>query len=40
MRRADVRWHPAAGAHGRPYWSAHLPGYLRFYSDALDARDG
>jgi enterochelin esterase-like enzyme len=37
---ADVRWHPAAGAHGRPYWSAHLPEYLRFYSDALDARDG
>jgi enterochelin esterase-like enzyme len=37
---ADVRWRPAPGAHGRPYWSAHLPDYLRFYSDALGARDG
>jgi enterochelin esterase-like enzyme len=36
---ADVRWHPAPGQHGRAYWSAHLPEYLRFYSDALDARD-
>jgi enterochelin esterase-like enzyme len=35
----DVRWRPAPGRHGRPYWSAHLPEYLRFYSDALDARD-
>ena len=34
---ADVRWHTAAGSHGRPYWSAHLPDYLRFYSDALGA---
>jgi enterochelin esterase-like enzyme len=34
---ADVRWHPAPGTHGRPYWSAHLPDYLRFYSDALGA---
>jgi enterochelin esterase-like enzyme len=34
---ADVRWHPAEGAHGRPYWSAHLLDYLRFYSDALGA---
>ena len=37
---ADVRWHPAPGVHGRPYWSAHLPDYLRFYSDALGARGG
>ena len=37
---ADVRWHPAPGQHGRAYWSAHLPDYLRFYSDALGARDG
>ena len=37
---ADIRWHPAPGTHGRPYWSAHLPDYLAFYSDALDARDG
>jgi enterochelin esterase-like enzyme len=36
----DVRWHPAPGEHGRPYWSAHLPEYLRFYSDALGARNG
>jgi len=36
---ADVHWHPAPGQHGRPYWSAHLPEYLRFYSDALGARD-
>jgi len=35
--RADVRWCPAPGSHGRPYWSAHLPDYLRFYSDALGA---
>jgi enterochelin esterase-like enzyme len=34
---ADVRWHSAAGTHGRPYWSAHLPDYLAFYSDALGA---
>jgi enterochelin esterase-like enzyme len=32
---ADVRWHPAPGGHGRPYWSAHLGDYLRFYSEAL-----
>ena len=37
---ADVRWHSAAGAHGRPYWSAHLPEYLAFYSDALGADEG
>ena len=37
---ADVTWRPAPGAHGRPYWSAHLTEYLRFYSDALGARDG
>jgi hypothetical protein len=36
----DVRWQPAPGAHGRPYRSAHLADYLRFYSDALAARDG
>jgi enterochelin esterase-like enzyme len=36
---ADVRWHPAEGAHGRPYWSAHLLDYLRFYSDALGATE-
>jgi enterochelin esterase-like enzyme len=36
---ADVRWHPAPGTHGRAYWSAHLPDYLRFYSEALGARD-
>jgi enterochelin esterase-like enzyme len=36
----DVRWHPAPGQHGRPYWSARLPNYLAFYSDALGARDG
>jgi enterochelin esterase-like enzyme len=35
----DVRWHPAPGEHGRPYWSAHLPEYLAFYSDELGARD-
>jgi enterochelin esterase-like enzyme len=34
---ADVQWHPAEGAHGRSYWSAHLLDYLRFYSDALSA---
>jgi enterochelin esterase-like enzyme len=34
---ADVQWHPAEGAHGRSYWSAHLLDYLRFYSDALGA---
>jgi enterochelin esterase family protein len=39
-RGADVRWHPDEGAHGRPYWSAHLPDYLRFYSEALGADDG
>jgi len=38
--QVDVRWQPAPGEHGRPYWSTHLPDYLRFYSDALDARDG
>jgi len=32
---ADVQWHPAPGTHGRPYWSAHLAEYLRFYSEAL-----
>jgi len=37
---ADVRWHPGDGQHGRAYWSAHLPDYLRFYSDALGARGG
>lgn len=37
---ADVLWHPAEGAHGRPYWTEHLPDYLRFYSDALDANAG
>lgn len=37
---ADVRWNPADGQHGRAYWSAHLPDYLRFYSDALGAREG
>jgi enterochelin esterase-like enzyme len=37
---ADVSWHPAPGAHGRPYWSAHLPDYLRFYSDALHTTGG
>jgi len=37
---ADVRWHSAPGIHGRPYWSAHLADYLRFYSDALGAREG
>jgi enterochelin esterase-like enzyme len=37
---ADVRWHPAEGAHGRSYWSAHLLDYLRFYSDVLGARAG
>jgi enterochelin esterase-like enzyme len=39
-RGADVRWNPAEGEHARPYWSAHLPDYLRFYSDALGADDG
>ena len=34
---ADVRWHSAQGSHGRAYWSAHLPDYLRFYSAALGA---
>jgi enterochelin esterase-like enzyme len=34
---ADVRWHPDPGEHGRPYWSAHLADYLRFYSQALGA---
>ena len=37
---ADVRWHPAEGGHGRAYWSAHLPDYLRFYSAALGAGTG
>lgn len=32
---ADVQWHPAFGEHGRPYWRAHLPEYLRFYSRTL-----
>jgi enterochelin esterase-like enzyme len=36
-RGADVRWNPAEGEHARPYWTAHLPDYLRFYSDALGA---
>jgi enterochelin esterase-like enzyme len=36
---AHVLWRPAPGEHGRTYWSAHLPDYLRFYSDALGARD-
>jgi enterochelin esterase-like enzyme len=38
-RGADVRWNPAEGDHARPYWTAHLPDYLRFYSDALGAND-
>jgi enterochelin esterase-like enzyme len=38
-RGADVRWNPAEGEHARPYWTAHLPDYLRFYSDALGAKD-
>ena len=38
-RGADVRWNPAEGEHARPYWAAHLPDYLRFYSDALGAND-
>jgi len=37
---ADVLWRPADGEHGRAYWSSRLPDYLRFYSDALGARDG
>jgi enterochelin esterase-like enzyme len=37
---ADIRWHPAPGTHGRAYWSAHLPDYLRFYSDTLGAAGG
>ena len=37
---ADVRWHPAEGAHARSYWRAHLLDYLRFYSDALGATGG
>jgi len=42
LRRAgaDVRWNPAEGAHLPSYWSAHLPDYLRFYSDALDPGGG
>jgi enterochelin esterase-like enzyme len=36
---ADVRWNPAEGEHARSYWTAHLPDYLRFYSDALGAND-
>jgi enterochelin esterase-like enzyme len=36
---ADVRWNPTEGEHARPYWTAHLPDYLRFYSDALGAND-
>jgi hypothetical protein len=39
-RGADVRWNPAEGEHARPYWTAHLPDYLRFYSDVLGAGDG
>jgi enterochelin esterase-like enzyme len=39
-RGADVRWNPAEGEHARPYWTAHLPDYLRFYSDALGAGGG
>jgi enterochelin esterase-like enzyme len=37
---ADVRWNPAEGQHERAYWTAHLPDYLRFYSDALGADSG
>jgi enterochelin esterase-like enzyme len=37
---ADVHWHPDDGVHGRSYWSAHLQDYLRFYSDALGAKEG
>jgi enterochelin esterase-like enzyme len=36
-RGADVRWNPAEGKHARSYWTAHLPDYLRFYSDVLGA---
>jgi S-formylglutathione hydrolase FrmB len=39
-RGADVQWHHAEGTHGWPYWSAHLPDYLRLYSDALRAETG
>jgi enterochelin esterase-like enzyme len=39
-RGADVRWNPAEGKHERAYWTAHLPDYLRFYSDALGADGG
>ena len=38
-RDADVRWHTAEGKHERSYWTAHLTDYLRFYSDALGAKD-
>jgi enterochelin esterase-like enzyme len=34
---ADVRWNPAEGGHAGTYWTAHLPDYLRFYSEALGA---
>jgi enterochelin esterase-like enzyme len=37
---ADVCWNPAEGGHTKSYWAAHLPDYLRFYSDALAADDG
>jgi enterochelin esterase-like enzyme len=37
---AEVRWNPGPGQHGRAYWSAHLPAYLRFYSEALGATGG
>ena len=38
-RGAEVRWNPAEGEHARSYWTAHLPDYLRFYSDALGANN-
>ena len=32
-----VSWHVYAGTHEAEYWIAHVPDYLRFYSDALRA---
>jgi len=38
-RDADVEWHTDEGTHAQQYWTAHLTDYLRFYSDALGAKE-
>lgn len=37
-RGDDVALQLGPGGHDRPYWTAHLAEYLRFYSDSVDAR--